>query len=114
MTTPRHAQPRSSDTHGMTLRTFAGIVGAVAIIAAIAALSMHVIVDYVGALTDSSVDCGTALSPDGSYSNAPAAACKEAISDRRGWSWPLGAVGVVVLLGAILARPRSSTKPVDQ
>lgn len=104
----RHAAPPIRDTLTMTPRAFAAIIGGIMLIAAIAALNMHIEADYIGALTDGTVDCGTALSPADSYSNAPKWACEEAIGDRRAWAWPLGAVAVAVLLGALAVRTKKA------
>lgn len=112
----------------MSAQRFAGIIGALALVAGLIALFAGVSVpvergagsiscgsavaaDYGKARTEDSGNelrrtlvGGERLSPDSNY----AADCASAVSSRRVWSIPLAAVGAIALAGALLIRPRAS------
>jgi predicted cobalt transporter CbtA len=86
----------------MTPRAFAGVLGAIAIIVAIAFLTTPVSLD-----DDAIHRCGTVLSPtEDQYSDSAAAACEDAVGDRRAWTVPVGIAGLVVVAGALVVKPR--------
>lgn len=91
----------------MTPRQFAAIMGALLLLAGVAVLAIvPVSGDYIAPLFgEQSVNCGTALVSDvDRYSGEPLAACRDSMSTRRAWGWPVFLVGVVVLAGAVFVR----------
>lgn len=103
--TNRHATQPATDTQGMSPRAFAGILGAIAVIVAMAFMTTPVHVD--GQLGS----CGTVISPDDQYSPIATVLCDEAVGDQRAWTIPVGVAGLVLVAGALVIRPR---RPAEQ
>lgn len=102
----------------VTPRVFAAIVGMAAAIAGLIALSIPITGYYTsGMFGNASVPCGSGFVADFDiYSNAPLDACRDAISARRAWGWPLLIVGVVIAAGAMLVEAntrRPASAPAD-
>lgn len=102
----------------LTPRQYIAAVGVALLIAGAAALmAVPISADYISAFGgDTVASCGTTFAPRDLYSGSPAAACREAISDRRMWAWPLTIAGLLVAAGALLvtAKPaRTETADTD-
>lgn len=100
----------------MSPRAYAGLVGAVLLLAGLIGLVMPVTATAAGTWTgqELAVECGTALAPaadDGDLSTRNfERVCGEAISGRRTWTWPLAGVGALVVLGSVVVRPQPSRR----
>lgn len=102
----------------MSPRSFAAAVGGVMLLIWLIALAIPVTVDdggtsvdcgsgFAGLSTepgsrDAGHDIGAAMRGDFSSSSDLEGDCEEDISARRAWGWPVGGVGAVVLLGALV------------
>lgn len=89
----------------MSVRQFIGVVGAVLIAVAVVGLLWEI------ELPDGKVTCSNALTAepwDGSSklsSEKLTEKCADAAFPRRVIFWPLGAVGAIALVGAVLVQP---------
>jgi hypothetical protein len=114
----------------MILRLLAGLIATALLVIGVIALTGTVTVDDAWRPT---FDCGSTVNPDSreaiffgtaddylrKRTGAPArssssvatytAACRDAITGRQLWAWPLTGLSVLGVLGALLARRRRST-----
>jgi hypothetical protein len=107
----RHTSTAASDVQGMTLtpRVFAGILGAIAILAAVAFFTSPV------SSTAAAIwGCGSITSPKEQITDIQSAACDNAYDSRKAWTIPVGLGGVVLLAGAVFIRPGRPVGSADQ
>lgn len=110
----------------MSLRSFAGMVAALMIVAAGLALMLPInIAGRVSCGPAVNVDASRAASVDRFENLRPdftgdrpdsdlAAECESAAASRRGWAIPSGIVGIVVLAGVLLVRtPQRQRSPLE-
>lgn len=85
----------------MSPRQFIGAVGVLLALAALIALMTPMNAQTSSPFGgDTTADCGSALFGDPGTINPPA--CDEVTGDRRLWAIPLGAVGLIAVLGALI------------
>lgn len=102
----------------MSVRSFAGVVGAVLIIVAATGLLWGLTLSEKGALgSNREYSCGNALRPEawnggskvgGAHGERLDAQCTDAALTRRVIFWPIAGLGVLVLAGAVLIKPSRS------
>jgi hypothetical protein len=92
----------------LTPRVFAGILGAIAIVTAIAFFTSPV-------STASAIwGCGSITSPKEQVTELQSAACDNAYDARKAWTIPVGLGGVVLLAGAVFIRSSRPVGSADQ
>lgn len=84
----------------MSPKTFAGLIAAAMLLISLFCLT--------NTITAAGVDCGSAIAPD------PGAGCAEARDTRNAWALPLGAVGLVGLVGVAVVRRRPTTRKTSE
>ncbi|PKV80931.1 hypothetical protein [Nocardia fluminea] len=102
----------------MSVRKFAGVVGVVLIIVAATGLLWGLTLSEPGLLGSSrTVDCGSALRIEpmdgssklgGKYAEQLTDKCADEALLRRAIFWPMAGIGVLVVAGAVLIRPKQS------
>ena len=97
----------------ITPRQAVGTLGVLMFIAGFIALMIPVSDSYdSGYFGNQTVNCGTPLKTKVEFLGGdPLQVCEDALSTRRAWSWPLLAVGVVVVVGAVLVQSPSPRQP---
>jgi hypothetical protein len=85
----------------MSPRVLAGALGIIAILTAIAFLTTPTSPPGM-----SIIGCGTPMSPRAQSDTEQAVLCEDSHDDRKAWTIPLGAAGVLVLVGSLVIRPR--------
>ena len=105
----------------MSIRYFAGLIGATLIVVAAAGLLWGLTVSEQGGFGSTrTIDCGSALRVEpwdgssklsGRYAEKLTDRCTEEAFVRRAIFWPIGALGAIVLAGAVLIRSGAPTTP---